>query len=286
MAIRLIALDVDGTLLTSAGEVSPGVRAAIREAVTRGVHVTLATGRRLYAARVYAEMLGFRLPLILHNGAVVQESATGAVLYEDAIPPDVLREAVAISRTHGYRPVLLESPAHGGRLYTGPEEAGNRATHEYLMTRDGVTRTNHDTLPTLGNILSVAMFDDALPPLLTLRDALIGAFGSRIGNLIDRPVTATASVKTFALDLFNAGCGKGKALAHLARQEGITLDETMVVGDYLNDLEMLITVRDGGGVAVAMGNAEPELKAIATATVATNDADGVAEAIHRFVLRD
>ncbi len=284
MAIRLIALDVDGTLLTSAGEVSPAVRAAIREAVARGVHVTLATGRRLYAARAYAEMLGFRLPLILHGGAVIQESSTGAVLYEDAIPPAVLCETVAISRAHGYQPVLLESPAHGGRLYTGPESAENRATREYLIPRDGVTRTDHDTLPTLGNILSIAMFDDELPPLLTLRDALIGALGERIGNLIDRPVTATASVKTFALDLFNAGCGKAKALAHLAAQEGITLAETMAIGDYLNDLAMLAAVRDGGGIAIAMGNAEPELKAIATATVATNDADGVAEAIHRFVL--
>ncbi len=285
MAIRLIALDVDGTLLTSAGEVSPGVRAAIREAVACGVHVTLATGRRLHATRVYAETLGFHLPLILHGGAVIQESASGAVLYEDAIPPDVLREAVAISRAQGYQPVLLESPAHGGRLYTGPEEAENRATREYLTTRDGLTRTDHDTLPTLSNILSVALFDDTLPSLLTLRDALLGALGDRIGNLIDRPVTATASVKTFALDLFNAGCGKGKALAHLARQEGIALAETMVVGDYLNDLEMLVAVRDGGGIAVAMGNAEPELKAVATATVATNDADGVAEAIRRFILQ-
>ncbi len=285
MAIRLIALDIDGTLLTSAGEVSPAVRAAIREAVARGVHVTLATGRRLHAAREIAESLGLRLPLILLGGGVIQESSTGAVLYEDAIPPDVLREAVAISRAYGYQPVLLESPAHGGRLYTGPLQADNRATREYLVARDGVTRTDHATLGTLGNILTIALFDDDLPPLLTLRDALVDALGSRISHQIDRPAAATASVRTFALYLFNAGSHKGKALAHLARQEGITLAETMVVGDYLNDIGMLTTVRDGGGIAVAMGNAEPELKAVATATVAINDADGVAEAIHRFVLK-
>lgn len=284
MAIRLIALDVDGTLLTSAGEVSPAVHAAIREAVARGVHVTLATGRRLHTAREIAESLGLRLPLILLGGGVIQESSTGAVLYEDAIPPDVLREAVAISRVHGYQPVLLESPAHGGRLYTGPLQADNRATREYLVARDGVTRTDHATLGTLGNILTIALFDDDLPPLLTLHDALVDALGDRISRQIDRPSAATASVRTFALYLFNAGSNKGKALAHLARQEGITLAETMVVGDYLNDIGMLTTVRDGGGIAVAMGNAEPELKAIATATVATNDADGVAEAIHRYVL--
>lgn len=284
MAVRLIALDVDGTLLTSAGEISPVVRAAIRAAVAQGVHVTLATGRRLYAAREIAESLGLHLPLILLGGGVIQESSTGAVLYEDAIPPDVLAESVGIVRTHSYQPVLLESPAHGGRLYTGPMVADNRATREYLIPRDGVTRTDHDTLLILGNILTVAIFDDDLLPLLTVQDALVDALGDRISRQMDHPVTGTSSVKTFALYLFNAGSDKGKALAHLAQQEGITLAETMVVGDYLNDLEILATVRAGGGIAVAMGNAEPELKAIATAIVATNDADGVAEAIQRFVL--
>lgn len=284
MAIRLIALDVDGTLLTSAGEVSPAVRAAIREVAARGVHVTLATGRRLYAAREIAESLGLRLPLILLGGGVIQESSTGAVLYEDAIPPNALADLAGIIHTHGYQPVLLESPAHGGRLYTGPMAADNRATREYLIARDGVTRTDDDTLLTLGNILTVAIFDDDLPPLLTVQDALVDALGDRISRQIDHPAMGASSVKTFALYLFNAGSNKGKALAHLTRQEGITLAETMVVGDYLNDLEMLATVRAGGGIAVAMGNAEPELKAIATAIVATNDADGVAEAIQRFVL--
>ncbi len=286
MTVRLIALDVDGTLLTSAGEVAPAVREAISAAVESGVHVTLATGRRLPMAREIAAVLGFRVPLILHGGAVIQESATGAVLYEDAIPPDVLQASFAIVRAHGYQPVLLESPAHGGRLYTGPLDADNRATREYLIVREGVARTDHQTLPTLGNILSVAMFDDELPPLFTLRDALAAALGERISRLIDRPVTATSSVRSFALDIFNAGCGKAKALAHLAAQEGVTLAETMVIGDYLNDLEMLTAVRDAGGVAVAMGNAEPELKAVATAIVSTNDEDGVAEAIQRFVLEE
>jgi hydroxymethylpyrimidine pyrophosphatase-like HAD family hydrolase len=214
--IRLIALDVDGTLLRSDGTISPAVRAAIRDAAARDVHVTLATGRRFAAARELAEALGVRLPLILHGGGVIQESATGAVLYEDAIPPDTLADAVAFCLSHGYQPVLLESPAHGGRLYTGPMEADNRATREYLVAREGVTRIGHERLPALGNILSIAIFDDDLQPLLDARDAFATTMGERVKLLLDRPVTATASVRTFALDMFNAGADKAKALAHLA----------------------------------------------------------------------
>ncbi len=285
VSIRLIALDVDGTLLRSDGTIAPAVRAAIREAAERGVHVTLATGRRFYAARELAETLGLRLPLILHGGGVIQESATGAVLYEDAIPPDTLAQVVACFRAHGYQPVLSESPAHGGRLYTGPMEADNRATREYLLPRAGVTRTDYATLATLGNILTVATYDDEEAPLLALEEALRGALNGRVKLLLDRPVSATASIRTFALDVFNAGADKAKALAHLAAQEGIALAEVMVVGDYLNDIGMMTAVRDGGGIAVAMGNAQPEVAAIAAAHVATNDEDGVAEAIERFVLR-
>jgi Cof subfamily protein (haloacid dehalogenase superfamily) len=281
----LIALDVDGTLLRSDGTIAPAVCAAIRAAAERGVHVTLATGRRFYAARELAETLGLRLPLILHGGGVIQESATGAVLYEDAIPPDTLAAVVALCLRHAYQPVLLESPAHGGRLFSGPIEADNRATREYLIAREGVTRTEHALLPTLGNILSVATFDDDLPPLLTLQDAFTATLGERVKLLLDRPVTPTASIRSLALDIFNAGADKGKALAHLAAQEGIALSAVMVVGDYLNDIGMMTAARNAGGIAVAMGNAQPEVAAVASVHVATNDDDGVAEAIERFVLR-
>ncbi len=119
--------------------------------------------------------------------------------------------------------------------------------------------------------------------MLRLHDALAVALGGRVALLIERPVTATTTVPSYGIEIFNAGCGKGKALAHLADLLGVLLSETMAVGDYENDLSMLDAVRTAGGVAVAMANAVPLVKEAATAFVASNDADGVAEAFARFV---
>jgi len=286
--IRLVALDLDGTLLTSHNEVSPASRTAIADAVARGIHVTIATGRRLYAARAVAETLGLSLPLILHGGAIIQNSATGAALYEDRIPSDVVRTVRDILLAHGLQPVLYESPAHGGRLFTGPATADNAPTRYYLEDRggsavaDALVRVEHSALPS-ENMLSLAVFDDNEATMLRLHDTLAVALGGRVSLLIERPVTATTTVPSYGIEIFNAGGGKGKALAHLADLLSVPLSETMAVGDYENDLSMLDIVRTAGGVAVAMANAVPLVMAAATAFVASNDADGVAEAFARFV---
>lgn len=286
--IRLVALDLDGTLLTSQNEVSPASRAAIADAVTRGIHVTIATGRRLYSAKVVAETLGLSLPLILHNGAIIQDSVTGAALYEDRIPPETAREVQRILLAHGQQPVVYESPTHGGRLFTGSATADNAPTRYYLEDRggkavaDALVRVEYSALPS-ENILSLAVFDDDEGAMLRLHDTLAVALGGRIALLIERPVTATTTVPSYGIEIFNAGGGKGKALAHLADLLGVLLSETMAVGDYENDLSMLDVARTAGGVAVAMANAVPLVKAAATAHVASNDADGVAEAFARFV---
>jgi len=286
--IRLVALDLDGTLLTSHNEVSPASRTAIANAVARGTHVTIATGRRLYAARAVAETLGLSLPLILHGGAIIQDSATGAALYEDRIPSDVVRIVRDILLAHGLQPVLYESPAHGGRLFAGPAAADNAPTRYYLEDRggsavaDALVRVEHSALPS-ENMLSLAVFDDDEAPMLRLHDTLAVALGGRVSLLIERPVTATTTVPSYGIEIFNAGGGKGKALAHLADLLGVLLSETMAVGDYENDLSMLDIVRTAGGVSVAMANAVPLVMAAATAFVASNDADGVAEAFARFV---
>src|SRR5215218_8140061 len=88
--IRLVALDVDGTLLDPREEIRPRVRAAIQEAIARGCLVTLATGRRFAGASHIAADLGLALPLILHGGSVVQDSASGAVIYQDPLEPETV----------------------------------------------------------------------------------------------------------------------------------------------------------------------------------------------------
>lgn len=102
MHIRLLALDLDGTLFGDDGVVRPRVRRAIAAALERGVIVTLATGRAFDVAARYARDLGIEAPLICYQGAVIQDMATGQVLYTEALPADVLPEIVTLAEERGW----------------------------------------------------------------------------------------------------------------------------------------------------------------------------------------
>src|SRR5919204_2115318 len=143
--IRLIALDIDGTLLDPREEVRPRVRAAIREAIDRGCLITLAPGRRFAGASHIAEDLGLALPLILHGGAVVQDSASGAVIYQDPLEADTV-EALLRLMLPAYPVVVYESPAFGGRVFTGPRELDNQPIRLYDQARGPFARLRLEEL--------------------------------------------------------------------------------------------------------------------------------------------
>jgi hydroxymethylpyrimidine pyrophosphatase-like HAD family hydrolase len=272
--IRLIALDVDGTLLDPHEEVRPRVRAAIREAIERGCLITLATGRRFAGASHIAEDLGLALPLILHGGSVVQDSATGAVIYQDPIEPDAV-EGLLRMLLPDHPVAIYESPAFGGRVFTGPAALDNEPLRLYDQLRGPFVRVTVEELFAIRHVLSLVTFS---------RDpGALRALAGRVGALDGASplLTRWTLIDDDALEIFREGCSKASALAHLAAAHGIEMDEVMAIGDGLNDCEILAAV----GLGVAMGNACPEARAAARIQVGTNEQDGVAEAIERYVLR-
>ncbi len=275
MSYEMVVLDVDGTLRDSRGEIRPAVRDAVREVVRRGVLVTLATGRRFDSASRIAAELGLELPLVLHGGALVQDSLTGAVLYEDALGPDAVGEIVGRVASSGAQPVLFPSPAVANTVLSGLPERDGPATARYLDRQLRVRRLGYDALARQERVIGVRVFEyeDVLRPL---RDGLSGRCDCGV-LLWDPPYTG---FRGYLLEVVAPGCSKAKALAYLAARHGIPMERVMAVGDQLNDLEMLGAV----GLGVAMGNAVPLVKERAGAVVATNDEDGVAEALRRFVL--
>jgi hypothetical protein len=273
--IRLIALDVDGTLLDPGEQITPRVRGAIRAAREAGCLLTLATGRRLVSAQALAAELELRLPLILHSGAVIQDSASGAVIYQDAMEPDTVAELVDAIGRRGFPPIVYESPASGGRLYTLPDGCSNRATDEYERLRGPFVRAPSEQLSRVRQVLSVAVLGEPGQPELAGLDEEVARRPDATG------IRARWSVvECEAIEIFRAGCSKATAAEQLAAAHAIAMDEVMAIGDGLNDCELLGAV----GWGVAMGNACPEACAAACVQVGTNARDGVAEAIERFVL--
>lgn len=264
MSIKLVALDLDDTLLDNNRTVSPRARAAIAAAIARGVTVTVATGRMFPSALPYAEQLALDVPLITYNGALVRYGLSGETLLHRPVDEATAGELLALFRARGwYIQVYLDDV-----LYVRERDENARM----YETVAGITSVAvGDRLWTMGGAPTklLAMADPERMPAIDA--AVRAACGGRV---------YTARSKPHYLEITHPDANKGAALAFLAGRLGISREEVMAVGDSVNDLDMIRYA----GLGVAMGNASPEVREAADAVTAANDADGVAAAIEEYVL--
>ena len=273
---RLLALDIDGTLLRSDKTISPRTLAAILAARNRGVRVVLVTGRRHPAARKIAAMLGFAIDLVLHNGAIIIEN--GEVLRCLPLPRALALRAVAVGRALAADPVLHCGHRGEGRLMIEGVEPSNTLL-VYYLDRSHPDVTSVDVLDdALDEDPIQVMFGGALAPMSMLRARLEEKLGGEVR--IDRTVYPGSGVQI--LDVLRAGVGKAEALRFLQDRWDVPAQATLAIGDNWNDQEMLAAA----GLGLVMGNADPEMLRLGLGVLPTNDEDGVAVAIEREILAE
>ena len=265
MSFKLVAIDLDDTLLDHSRVISPRARAAIRAAVASGVTVTLATGRMYRSALPYARQLELDVPLVTYNGALIRCSGSDETLLHRPLAADTAAELLALFRERGwYVQVYLDDT-----LYVRERDANARYYEEIAGVEAVVVGDLLWSLPGVPTKL-LAMAEPGR--IGEINAAVVAAFGDRV---------YTAASKANYLEITDPGVNKGAALDFLAKRMGITRDAVMAIGDSINDLDMI----EYAGLGVAMGNASPRVKAAARAVTAANDADGVAEAIEKYVLQ-
>lgn len=275
---KLLALDVDGTLLNPQGEITPRVHHAICQAVDAGCLVTLATGRRLRPARRFAGQLGLKLPLILYSGGIIYDTATEKALYHQPIPKEFLKKTIDLLLPD-FGVCLLQSPLQGEYIWFGPTEYDNPYQRDYATNparADLVRRCDFRDLYRIEDVLTIASLglSSNLEPLVKILQANLDC------NIYSYSLSDSTINGLYGLDLLPVNNTKANALKWLASHFGLTMSETMVVGDGPNDVEMF----EAAGLSVAMGNAIDKVKALADVVVKPNSEDGVAEAIERFIL--
>jgi Cof subfamily protein (haloacid dehalogenase superfamily) len=261
-------------LLDPVGQVRPRVAVAIEKAKLAGCQIVLATGRRLPSATPIARRVGVSV-LILTDGTVVYDLESGQAIFERALDPVGQRRAVEMVVEAGIQPILLESPAAGGLILTGPAENDNLESDSYLGRRSDVRRMSYDELTRAERIVTALALGDRN----RVERLASQAAGSAMYTLVYWTPSA-AGYSRHTLSLAPANTSKGNALAWLAARWGFGIDETMAVGDYDNDVSLIATA----GIGIAMGNAVESVKAVARAIVADNEHDGVAQAIEEWVL--
>lgn len=278
MAVRLIAVDIDGTLVDSQSRITRANRTAIRKALELGVAVVLVTGRRFRTSAPVARELGLDLPIVCHNGALIRHGITGLVDYHRTLPTEAARAAASIALELGVEPI-----AHYALHGEGRAVVERSPRHRSSWVSDWIAR-NADVVDEVDDIRA-ALAEE--PTALTL--PLPPRQGMWLQGLLQR--TLAGSVQVFEasyphlgltfLDVVHPECSKATALQLVAGRLGISSSEVMAVGDNYNDLPILAYA----GISVVMGNAPDELKRSCFHVTLSNDEDGLAAAIEAFVLR-
>ncbi|HON42311.1 MAG TPA: HAD family hydrolase [Bacillota bacterium] len=261
--IRLVAIDLDNTLLRSDLSISSTNRNALKRAREAGVVIAIATGRMFQTASLILSDLGPDMPVAAYNGALIRMRDSGETLCSMPIQPDDGERVVrflwdfdvafqAYFDDQLYVPRLTSASAYYSSRYGAAvhvlsdiDEFARRPSLKYLIIEDP------------GRIDSV-------------RQALEGVIGPNLRTMRSQPGM---------LEIVDSRVSKGRALRHLASHFSIDIAHTMAIGDSENDIDML---REAA-IGVAVSGADHDVKAVADYVVASNDNDGVAEALDMFV---
>jgi Cof subfamily protein (haloacid dehalogenase superfamily) len=285
MTIRLLALDLDGTLLNPRGQISDRNRLAIDKAREKGVRVAVVTGRRFRDSRAIALELGLDVPVISHNGALTKHARTLETVAVLPLPLNAAKEALRVGR-HARADALLSDDHEGlGVLVFDHLSGDNAAVHKYVAWARQI-HGDDEGRNAVQQVDSLETYMDHEPVHLAFSgtceqiDRLSDLLHSELGDRVKILCTKYAEQDFSLLDVVNPAASKGAGVAAAASELAIAPDEIMAIGDNYNDLEMLLLA----GTGVVMANAPLSLREIAGLyPTASNEDDGVALAIEQFV---
>jgi Cof subfamily protein (haloacid dehalogenase superfamily) len=278
MPIRLVAIDLDGTLLNSRSELSLANREALAAAAERGVQFVVVTGRRYHSARPIVQQIPLPVTLIASNGALIGTSS-GEIVHRDFLPREVARVVLEAGRDYRAHAVAIFDVTGRGQVMMQcgavPEGPLNWYLEKCPQNLE-LVRDLESALPTDPVQIMFGGPPSHMEPLESLLRT------SPAGSSVHLTWTKYFTRNMSLLDVLNRGCTKGRALGIWSERCGIHRHEVMAIGDNYNDLEML----QFSGRPILMGNRPPGLGDADWPVTLSNDQDGVAAAIHSYVLSD
>ena len=278
MPVRLIALDIDGTLLDENSRLPAINRNAVAEAAERGIEIALVTGRRYDFATPIARQFPCPLTMIVNNGALVK-SSDGNTQLVHLLPRDIAARVLdAAADFREQASVCFNRPRENQVIY-------ERIDWEDPLRR-GYFERNREYLAEMSPLRD-CLTEDPIQVMFT-------GYANEVRE-IERFLTHLPFVSEFSMartiydkrdfglvDVIAAGCSKGATLAEWVRRRGWSRQDVMAIGDNLNDMEML----QFAGLPVVMGNSVPELKSLGWRETLSNDQGGVAAAIELYAYGD
>ncbi len=277
MKIKLLAIDIDGTLLTSRWELPKENSKALAAAHNLGVEIILVTGRRLHTAELISKKLPFPVTLIASNGAIILTSA-GKIPYRNFLPCNSALEVIQETpEKHGYIVALFEKKGKGQLvmeekiLTDGPASAYLTRYPEHLKL-----------VPSLKTALNSNLIQlSFVGPVYQIMPTFEKLIKNPVSKKIHISKTDYSERDLLLVDILNYECNKGSGLAFWATHQNIKPSEIMAIGDNFNDIEML----QFAGRPIAMGNSVQKLREKGWEITKSNNESGVAVAVQKHILK-
>ena len=286
--IKLLALDLDGTLLDPTGSIPEVNRRAIREAEAEGVLVTIATGRRFRDARPLGLELKLNAPLVTHNGALLKFADSLETVSSKLLDIETTCEIVRVGKKYGGDALVSTDPNGIGTMLYDRVSDHNIPLKKYLRWAENL----HGGSAGRDGVEHVEKLEDALNDHEVVHisfsggcdamSAMLSFLNRELGNSVTILPTVYPHMDFTLIDILPPNTTKGTGLEKLAEIEDIVPEDVMAIGDNFNDLGML----EFAGTPVVMGNADARLLERAEFyKTDTNNNGGVAAAIRRFILQ-
>ncbi len=266
MATRLLAIDLDGTLLTGERTPHPENVLALKRASEAGIQIVLASGRIAASVRDFSDKLGLDQAMICSNGGHVQ-----GLLGEELLHLSLDRKAIDITLGYTSQAGVHTSVYTRDQLYfLGDSEWGDMYRQRVRIVKPEISTVEAAKQM---NVLKIILID---------QPSQIKQHRVELEKVLDQSIAALTESEPEYLEVLSAEANKGKGLQVLSESMGLQQHETAAIGDYLNDLEMI----QWAGVGAAMGNAVEELKSAANMIMPTNEEAGVARFIDYLIERN
>jgi hypothetical protein len=290
---KIVAVDLDGTLLNSSGEITEITKETIKKSIDRGTDVILASGRTVTSVESIAYEIGSKNYLISGNGAIVYDIAQQEVIYDQFLNKEQVLNIVKI----------CEENSIYCNVYTEQEVIAKSLNYNVLFyfkenaKKEEGKRTNINIVPDVyryienleeERFLKVTVCDDnqmifnGIIRKLKMINNIDILEVSHMSRKIIKDGTNQVPIEYYYTEITNHNVNKWSAIEFLMDKLQISKDEIIAIGDNVNDKEMI----ENAGLGIVMGNSNPSMKEIADVVVSDNNSDGVAEAIKKYVLNE
>lgn len=264
MQYKLVAVDIDGTLLNSDGIITEKTKHAIKSAVEKGVLFSICTGRPIQGVESFNSLLNLDSPFITYNGAMIVMGKSKDILFHQSLTAEVSRDILSIAKDLGTTVIIWSN----NQLFV--YELNEKVDYYRKAAKVEPILIEDEEEVIKSGVTKILWYDD--PEKLDYYQTILkDKLADSVNYCTSRPIF---------LEFFHKEVSKAVAMEKLGEHFGIKREEMIAIGDGFNDLAMI----EYAGLGVAMGNAPEEIKAKADFVTRSNDEDGIAYVLEKFVI--